>query len=93
MRYRTYASLRRGAARSRLERLLETLSRYDCVARLDIERHRLVLELPEDDFEWIVTGGLADLLANFVDCLAWEPRFSETRGADRPRLPPPGASA
>ena len=93
MRYMTYASIRRGAARARLERLLETLSRYDCVARFDFERRRLVLELPEDDFEWIVTGGLADLLGNFVDCLAWEPRFCETCGADRPRLPAPRASA
>ena len=89
MRYATYASIRRSACRVRLEGLVEALTRYGCTARIEPARRRMLLQLPEDDFEWIVTGGLADLLADFEDCLEWERRFFETRAAGRPRLPAP----
>jgi hypothetical protein len=93
MRYATYAGIRRGAKRVRLICLVETLNRYGCTARIEPERRRIVLDLPEDDFEWIVTGGLADLLASFKDCLDWERRFYETCGAGRPCLPAPDPEA
>jgi hypothetical protein len=93
MRYATYASIRRSARRPRLERLLEALARYGCTARIEAGRRRMVLELPEDDFEWIVTGGLAELLASFEDCLAWERSFFEARLAGRARLPAPDPGA
>ncbi len=89
MRYATYARIRRSACRPRLEGLVAALARYGCTARIEAGRRRMVLELPEDDFEWIVTGGLAELLTSFDDCLAWERRFFETRVAGRPRLPAP----
>jgi len=89
MRYATYANIRGSACRVRLAGLAEALNRYGCTARIEPERRRVVLEIPEDDFEWIVTGGLADLLAGFEDCLEWERHFFETRAAGRPRLPAP----
>lgn len=91
--YTTYASIRRGAGRVRLIGLVETLHRYGCAVRVERERRRIVLELPEDDFEWIVTGGLADLLASFDDCLDWQQRFYETCPSARPRLPAPDPQA
>lgn len=93
MRYATYASIRRGARRVRLICLVETLNRFGCAARIERERRRMVLELPEDDFEWIVTGGLADTLASFEDCLDWEQRIYETCASARPRLPAPDPHA
>lgn len=90
MRFATYAGIRRGACRARLESLVETLHEYDCVARIERERRRIALDIPEDGFEWIVTGGLAELLASFEDCLVWERRFYQTSGSARPRLPAPG---
>jgi len=89
MRYATYASIRRSACRVRMERLVETLSRYECTARIEREHRRIVLELPEDAFEWIITGGLADLLVSFEDCVEWDRCFYQTRAVARRCLPAP----
>ncbi len=90
MTYRTTAEVKHGAPPQRLCALQRTLDAFDCVVRVDRPLHRLVVEIPADDFEWIVTGGMAALFEAYGDCVAWRPRFRET--GDRPaapRLPPP----
>jgi hypothetical protein len=89
MRYATQATIRPGADRARLVRLVDRLCAYGCVVRVERHRRIVVLELPEDDFEWIVTGGLAELLRSFDDCLEWEPRFRERAAGARLSLPSP----
>ena len=89
MPYATIACIRPGARRARLARLQQRLGACGCVVRLEHGRRQLVLELPEDDYEWIVTGGLAELLAAFDDCLRWQPQFHERETVRRPRLPAP----
>ena len=89
MPYATYASIRPGADRARLVRLVETLCAFGCVVRVEHRQRVVVLELPEDDFEWIVTGGLAELIGSFEDCLEWEPRFQERAASGRHGLPAP----
>lgn len=90
MPFATVASIRPGAQRARMARLQQRLSACGCTVRIERGARLLVLELPEDDYEWIVTGGLAELLAAFDDCLRWRPRFYERLPARRPRLPAPG---
>jgi hypothetical protein len=89
MPYATHASIRPGADRARLVRLVETLCAYGCVVRVERRERTVVLELPEDDFEWIVTGGLAELIGSFDDWLEWEPHFRERAALARHGLPAP----
>lgn len=89
MPYGTVASILPGARKARLALLVERLGACGCVVRLECRTRLLVVELPEDDYQWIVTGGLARLLLAFGDCLSWQPHFHERPRGYRPRLPPP----
>lgn len=89
MRYATEIIVRRGARLERLVLLLQVLHDFDCVARVDDAGRVIELELPDDAYEWIVSGGLATVLEEFCDCLEWRPRFHERPVGGRPRLPAP----
>lgn len=91
MTYLTMVQVKRGASSERLHALQRSLSAFDCIVLLDRPFRRLLLELPTDDYQWIVTGGLAELLERFEDCVAWRPHFREGRHVtSAPPLPPPG---
>jgi hypothetical protein len=86
--YATEAEIRSGAERARIRNLTQILFEYGCVSRIEWSRRVLVLELPEDAVAWIVTGGFAELLDSYDDCVAWRRRFLE-RSRHRAPLPPP----
>lgn len=89
MRYATEILVREDARHDRLVLLLEVLHDFDCVARLDEAGRAIELELPDDAYEWIVSGGLATVLEEFCDCSEWRPRFHERPAGVRARLPAP----
>ena len=90
--YATEASILRGAARRRIRDLTVLLSEYGCVSRIDWQRQVIVFELPDDDVAWILTGGFAEVLAGFEDCLRWRAAFRE-RSRPAASLPPPASQA
>ncbi len=90
--YATEAIIVRGAGRGRMQALMTSLRDYGCVARVEWERRAIVLEVPDDDVAWILTGGLAELLGAYADCVHWRPIFRE-RSARRASLPKPGDAA
>ncbi len=89
MRYATEILVRRDARPDRLVLLLGVLHDFDCVARVDEAGNAIELELPDDAYEWIVSGGLATVLEEFCDCMEWRPRFHERPAGVRARLPAP----
>ncbi len=86
--YATEAGVRRGASAGRLRSLAGTMRSYGCLVRFELHRRSIVFEIPEDGYAWIVTGGLAEVLAGFEDCVEWRARFEESpRAARAPALP------
>lgn len=90
--YATEANILHGAARTRLRDLTVLLSEYGCVSRIEWHRRVIVFELPEDDVAWILTGGFAELLQDYGDCLRWRSAFRE-RVRSPASLPAPPAAA
>lgn len=93
MTYATEARILHDAPRARVRELTALLSRYGCVSRVEWHRSTIVVELPEDDVAWILTGGFAELLQAFEDCLAWRAGFREEVRRPPAGLPPPQLTA
>lgn len=86
--YASEAGVRSGVSAGRLRSLAGTMRSYGCVVRFELQRRSIVFEIPEDGYVWIVTGGLAEVLSSFEDCVEWRARFEESsRGERRPALP------
>jgi len=93
MSYATEARLLASAAPARVRAFTSLLAQYGGLSRVEWQRHAVVVELPEDAVAWIVTGGFAELLDEFEDCLRWWPDFREQSPCRAAGLPPPRPEA